>query len=277
MSVICEEKGTVYFATGGETIGGHLYRTTLADIMKGDISNAKVLASGNQKGFVASPALVDITNDGVRDIIDNMAEGKMLAIDGATDSLLWQVYLPGTEAYTMPAIGFFNNDSIPDCFANFAIGTFPQLNYSIRFMVDGKSGKIQYQDTIPAFQYASAVAADLDGDGFDEVIVNQAKFKKTQFENVFYSQLLAFDFIRNTKNILGPNLKGTNLASTPWIGDLDNDGKYDFISTSVEYRNAAFDLQQPLGLYIRRYASDISLTRTLKWSAFMGTGNAGRY
>lgn len=276
MSVVCEDS-IVYFGTGGETIGGHLYRTSLANIMKGDIGTANILATSDRKGFVSSPVLVDINMDGVRDIIDNVADGRMLAIDGATDSLIWQVHLPGTEAYTMPAIGFFNKDAVPDLFANFAIGSFPKLNYSIRFMVDGKTGKIQYQDTIPAFQYASAVAADLDGDGFDEAIVNQAIFKKTQFENLFYSQLLAFDFVRNTKYVVGTNLPATNLASTPFIGDLDNDGLYDIIGTSVEYRNAAYDLAQPLGLRVRRYATGISSKVPTRWGAFMGTGYDGRF
>lgn len=276
MSVVCEEK-YVLFGTGGETIGGNLYRTTLADILKGDISNAKILATSDKKGFVSSPVLVDINKDGVRDIIDNAVEGKMLAIDGATDSLLWQISFPYTEAYTMPAIGFFNNDSIPDLFANFAIGIFPKLNFSIRFMVDGKTGKIQYQDTIPAFQYASAVAADLDGDGFDEAIMNEAVFRKTQFENLFHSRLAIFDFIRNQRIMTGGNMPGTNLASTPWIGDLDNNSRYDFISTSVEYRNAAYDLEQPLGLYIRRYASEMPVKKASPWSAFMGTDYSGSY
>jgi hypothetical protein len=278
MSLVYEEKSSsVFFGTGGETIGGHLYRTTLDDIMKGDIGKAKVLATGSSKGFVSSPVLVEINGDGVRDIISNAVDGRMLAINGVTDSLIWQVYFPGTEAYTMPAIGLFNNDSIPDLFANFAIGIFPKLNYSIRFMVDGKTGKVQYQDTIPAFQYASAVAADMDGDGFDEVIVNQTVFKKTQFDNLFYSQLLAFDFTRNTKNVLGENLPATNLASTPWIGDLDSDGMYDFIYTSVEYRNAAYDLAQPLGLHVRRYASDIPAKKSVRWGAFMAGNYRGIY
>jgi hypothetical protein len=155
MSVVCEEapdkNWNVWFGTGGETIGGHLYRTTLKDIMLGNISTAKILATAETKGFVASPVLADITEDGKRDVIINTAEGEMLAINGATDSLIWKIKFPGTEAYTMPAPGIFNEDSIPDFFANFAIGTFPKLYRSIRFMVDGKTGTVQYQDTIPLF------------------------------------------------------------------------------------------------------------------------------
>ena len=50
----------VIFGTGGETVGGSLYRTPLADILKGDISDAVLLATGKNKGFIAPPALADI-------------------------------------------------------------------------------------------------------------------------------------------------------------------------------------------------------------------------
>jgi hypothetical protein len=281
MSVVCDQKGDndmiVVFGTGGETLPGHLYKTTLHDIMQGNIANAKAIASSDTKGFVSSPVMVDINHDGVNDVVDNAVDGRMLAIDGATDSLLWQVSFAGTEAYTIPAVGLFNGDSIPDLFANFAIGTFPRLNYSVRFMVDGKSGKIEYQDTVPAFQYASAIAADLDGDGYDEVLVNQTVFKRTQFENKFYSHLLAFDFHNHTNYSLGDTLHATNLASTPWIGDLDNDNKYDIIYSAVQYGNAAFDLQKPLGLFVHRFATDKEIKKKPGWGAFMGSNYKGVY
>jgi hypothetical protein len=281
MSVVCEKKDdkdyAILFGTGGETLPGHLYRTSLRDIMLGNITNAKILASSDTKGFVSSPVLVDINNDNIKDIIDNTADGRMLAIDGATDSLLWEISFPGTEAYTMPAIGFFNTDSVPGIFANFAIGTFPKLNYSIRFMVNGRTGKIEYQDTIPAFQYASAITADINGDGYDEVIVNQSALKRKQFENVFYSYLLVFDFINHRNFSIGDTLPATNLASTPWIGDIDNDKKFDIIYSAVKYENAAFDLQKPLGLFIRRYATDIPIKKTSRWGAFMGTNYNGTF
>ncbi|MEI9810038.1 MAG: PQQ-binding-like beta-propeller repeat protein [Bacteroidota bacterium] len=281
MSVVCEKKTDkdimVLFGTGGETLPGHLYKTTLHDIMQGDITNATVLASSATKGFVSSPVLVDINNDKVKDVVVNAVDGRMLAIDGVTDSLIWQVNFPGTEAYTIPAIGFFNSDSIPDLFANFAIGTFPRLNYSVRFMVDGKTGNIEYRDTIPAFQYASAVTSDLDGDGYDEVIVNQSALKRTQFDNVFYSHLLVFDFKNHKNYAIGDTLRATNLASTPWIGDLDNDNNYDIIYSAVKYGNAAFDLQTPLGLYIARFATGIKIKKPARWGAFMGSRYDGNF
>ena len=279
MSVVCEKKTdkdiTVLFGTGGETFGGHLYRTTLHDIMRGDISRAKILATSETKGFVSSPVLVDINNDNIKDIVVNAVDAGMLAIDGATDSLIWQVHFPGTEAYTIPAVGFFNADSIPDVFANFAIGTFPKLNWSIRFMVDGKTGRIEYQDTIPAFQYASAVVADLNGDGYDEVIVNQSALKRKQFENIYYSYLLAFDFKNHTKFPVGDTLPATNLASTPWIGDLDNDHNYDIIYSAVKYQDIKFDLEKPLGLWVACYKTQFKIKQPVRWGAFMGSDYNG--
>jgi hypothetical protein len=275
MSVVClEEKDksvTVLFGTGGETIGGHLFRTSLKDIMNGNISSAKVLLSSEKKGFVGSPVCADITADGIYDIIVNAVDGKMIAVDGAADTLLWEVNLPGTEAYTTPAVGYFTGDSIPDFFANFAIGTFPNLPKSIRFMVDGRTGKIKYKDTIPAFQYASPVVADLNGDGYDEAIVNQSALKRKQFQNEYFSYLQVFDFKNDKRYSIGDSLKATNLASTPWIGDLDNDNKLDIIYTAVRYQDVLFDLQKPLGLYVSHFSTPIFFRSKPKWGAYMGS------
>ena len=127
----------------------------------------------------------------------------MLAINGANDSLLWKVNFPGTEAYTTPAAGYFNVDAIPDLFANFAIGTFPDLPRSLRFMVDGKTGKINYQNAVPAFRYASPVTADVNGDGCDDAIMNQSAMERRQFEHVYYSYLLVFDVKNNKRYAIG--------------------------------------------------------------------------
>jgi outer membrane protein assembly factor BamB len=279
MSVVCEELPDhtvmVLFGTGGETLAGHLYKTTLQKIMQGNISDATVLATSNEKGFVASPVLADINKDGIKDIVANAVDGRMLAIDGKTDSLLWQVSFPGTEAYTIPAPGFYTGDSIPDFFSNFAIGIFPRLTYSIRFMVDGKTGEVMYQDTIPAFQYASAVSADINGDGYDEVIVNQSALKRKQFEDVYYSYLMAFDFNNHRLIPLGDTLQATNLASTPWIGDLDGDNQLDIIYGAVSFQGISFDLQRPQGLYIGCRKTNIHITKPVVWGAFMGSNYQG--
>ncbi len=279
MSVVClpTRDGTmqVLFGTGGETIGGHLYRTTLEDIMKGDISKATILAGSSTKGFIAPPLFADVTADGVEDIVVNTVDGRMLTIDGKTDALLWQLHFPNTEAYTTPAVGYFTSDSVPDFFCNFAIGTFPALTRSIRFMVDGKSGAIAYQDTIPAFQYASPVTVDFDSDGTDDVLMYQSEMKRKQFEDVYFSYLRIFDFKNSRFYAVGDTLQATNLAATPWLGDLDNDQRLDIIYSAVKFHDVTFDLQQPRGLFIGRYATEVQIKKNIAWGAYMGSNYTG--
>ena len=117
----------------------------------------------------------------------------------------------------------------------------------------------------------------LPGDGYDEVIINQSVLKRKQFENVFYSSLYAFDFKNHRNFYIGDSLPATNLASTPWIGDLDNDKKFDIIYTTVKYENAAFDLAKPLGFFIRRYSTDIKIKRPSGWGAFMGNNYNAKF
>ncbi|RYY59825.1 MAG: RIP metalloprotease [Chitinophagaceae bacterium] len=280
MSVVCDPRVNdifLYYGTGGESLGGHLYRTTLRQLMTGDLRNSVQVASGVTKGFVSSPVLVDLNHDHINDVVVNTADGRMLAIDGNTDSTMWLLQFPGTEAYTMPAPGRFTNDSIPDFLCNFAIGVFPDLQRSIRFMVDGSNGKVLYQDTIPSFQYASGITADLDGDGFDEGIMNQSEMKRTQFEYKYYSYLIAFDFHRNTRYGLGDTVQATNFASTPWLGDMDNDGTLDIISSSVLFDGVKLDLEKPRGLRVSRYVTNKLSKAQPRWGAFMGSEYTGRY
>ena len=280
MSVVVLDKYSngnpvLLLGTGGETIGGHLYRTSLKEIMQGNISDAKVLSSSTTKGFIAPPVYADLTGDGIYDLLVNAVDGRMIAIDGASDSMLWQLHFPNTEAYTTPAVGFFNSDSVPDVFCNFAIGTFPHLTRSIRFMADGKTGHIQYQDTVPSFQYASPVVADLNGDGADEVLMYQSDMKRKPQGDVYFSYLQVFDFKNNRRYAIGDPLPATNLAATPWIGDLDHDQKIDVVYSAVKYHDVTFDLQQPRGLYIGRYSTQAVIKKPVHWGAYMGSRYTG--
>lgn len=270
-------KNMVYFGTGGETIGGHLYRTTLEAIRSGSIDSAVVLAEAAHKGFVAPPVLADINSDAVPDIIINSAEGKLLAIDGRSDSLCWSVELSGTEAYTIPAVGYFNEDSIPDFFCNFAIGVFPKLQQTVRFMVDGRNGNILFRDTIPAFQYASATAIDLNADGTDEVLLYQSALKRRQFDEHYYSFPQVIDFKSGRVYSMGDSIPATNLASTPWIGDLDGDGSMEMIYAAVKYHDVEFNLARPLGLLIGLQSLNVRPEQPLRWGGYKGSAGNGYF
>src|SRR5690606_5300021 len=96
---------TVVFGTGGETIDGRLYVTTLSDLMRSDISSATPVAEEKGHGFVAPPVAVDITGDGFLDIIAISHASTITAIDGKNLQTLWQKKIEGTESRTKFAVG----------------------------------------------------------------------------------------------------------------------------------------------------------------------------
>lgn len=278
MSVVCLKNAgdiNVFFGTGGETIGGHLYRTKLKDVIRGDISDAKILATGNKKGFIGPPVLVDITLDGIKDVVVNSVDGRLMAINGKDDSLIWEVQIPGCESYSTPAVGYFNGDKVPDFFTNYGIGIFPHLPKSRLFMVDGRTGKLNYEVTVLGYQYSSPVVADLNNDGFDEVVVNKNEMKWKNNATQYYSYLLAFNFKENRQYVIGDTLQGSNEASTPWIGDLNKDNYLDIVYTAVKFNAESIEAVNPLGIYISRYNTSYKVTKPVKWGAYMGSDYSG--
>jgi len=264
----------VIFGSGGETIGGHLYATTLSQIMKGDLSKARKLDQSPDKGYIAPPVWIDVNNDGTLDVVANAVEGKLLAFDGNSYKKIWSVKMPQTEAYSSVAPGFFTgNDKVPDFFVTYAVGEWPDLGWSQQFMVNGATGKIIYTDSLGSYQTSTPVIIDLDGDSIDEAIMNLNVLLFDEMENkTLHNMLVIVDF--KTNEIIQPweGFPGSNLASTPWIGDLDQDGLLDIVychGTSIK-KTYSFD-----GIRINRIATDIPIKSEIKWGAYMGSNYDG--
>lgn len=266
----------VIFGTGGETIGGKLFRVNLQDVLQNDLSRAVILAESKAKGFIAPPILADITQDGILDIIANAVDGLTIAINGATNKLIWETQMPGTELYSSPAIGFFNADSIPDFFVNSGVGVWPRIRESKQSLINGKDGKIESQEYSGSFMYASPVVMDYNQDGFDDVLMNindRISFMRTKAPA---SQLYILDFHQNTRYPISDTLKGKNIACTPWVGDLDKDGKIDIISSTIELAGRDNnDIDQPSHLRLYRLKTMVPVNAQPKWSAYMGPNYDG--
>lgn len=58
-----------------------------------------MLASGVDRGVAVPPVLVDLTEDGVKDILVSVFDGQVLAFDGKTCSKLWRRSFQKTEFY----------------------------------------------------------------------------------------------------------------------------------------------------------------------------------
>ncbi|WP_026464202.1 PQQ-binding-like beta-propeller repeat protein [Adhaeribacter aquaticus] len=280
MSVVCLHDSqtnnlNVLFGTGGETMGGHLYRTTLKDIMKGDISSAKVLASSEKKGFIAPPVLVDLTLDGTLDVVVSGVEGRIFALDGKNDATLWQVELPGTEGYATPGIGYFNEDSVPDVFSHNGIGVYPNIENSVLYMLNGKTGKIEFQEKVPGFQYSSPLVADFNADGQEDGLLNFNEIQYVDNKDTYSNYLQVYDFFNHKKFTIADRLEGTVLAATPWIGNLDQDKSLDIIHLGVNFKKIKYDPTVPRGLFISRYATNLEVRKPMLWGAYMGSDYSG--
>ena len=53
------------------------------------------------------PLLVDVTRDGVADILMTAFEGRMVMFDGKTLHPVWTATFPGMESYRFVAIGWY--------------------------------------------------------------------------------------------------------------------------------------------------------------------------
>lgn len=263
----------VIFGSGGERIGGNLYMTTLNDILKGDISDAEILATGGGKGFVAPPVLTDINGDDIPDIIVNAVDSKIMAIDGATHSLLWSLMVPGTEAYCSIAVGYFDNDSVPDFFTNFGIGLFPDLMRSYQLAVSGKDGRLIRLDSIGSFHYGSPVAYDIDADGFDEVFYHVNNDNMGSITN----SLKVFDFSNDSVYNYVPAWAGANIASTPLLDDLDNDGFLDIVCAHENNPVDLFSVDYKTGMVVHAIKTSIPVAQPVRWGSYMGSLFNGKY
>jgi outer membrane protein assembly factor BamB len=264
----------VAYGTGGETIGGSFYVCKLTDVLEGDLSNSKILATNNKKGFIAPPVWVDINGDGKEDLIGASVDGEVYAFNGTDMKEMWKAEISGTEIYSTPAIGFFKSEDKLDIYVTSAIGTWPNLGFSKHTLIDGKNGSIIQTDTLGYFQSSSPLVVDLNGDGVDEVFlsVNYESFNE-EGKKIYQNTLFVIDFLNGKKfEILDP-LDGQNIASTPWIGDMDRDGQLDivFCHSNNLLKGYAFD-----GMLIHRLKTNVKLTRPITWGSYMGSQYNGR-
>ncbi len=276
-AVVADIKGDgsldVIFGSGGETIGGHLFRTTLADLLTNDISGAVVLDSSRNHGFIGPPVVADITGDGVLDIVANAVEGRMVAFDGDDNRMLWEAHLPGTEAYSSIAAGYFNDDDVPDFFASYADGEWPNLGWSRQFMVDGSTGQIAFIDSLGLYQTASPVVVDINHDGWDDAILSVNHEVLTQhLQKRFFTMLVVIDFMNQQVIQFGDPVPGSNLASTPWLGDLDGDGLLDVIFCHTPDTLSTYVFN---GLEVSRIGTNVKARVPPTWGSYMGSGYDG--
>ena len=219
----------ILFGTGGETLDGSLYLTDLSHLKSKKLAEATVIATEKGHGFIAPASLADINNDQYLDIIAITHGSKAVAIDGKDQHILWTKIFPGTECSNSFAVGYFTDDNVPDFFTFISKGQWPNSTGSIQVMLNGKNGNVEYMDSIGCTGFSTPVVYDLNDDGRDEAVISVNDFDcslgyASKSPHEIMNKLISINFAKKTVGILDQAKGFKNVFSTPWIGDLNNDG-----------------------------------------------------
>ncbi len=263
-----ENDGTIdiVFGTGGETYPGGLWRTTLDDLLLNDLSNAIAFAENDTHGYVAPPVLADINRDNILDVVAADAEGRIAAYNGLTNQLMWDFQLPITECYSTPAIGQFTGSDDLDVYANIGKGVWPFFNKYYQVMIDGETGIPVYLDSI-GHQFSSPLSYDFDNDGFDEALLSSNA--TSIFQPNTYS-LFLIDFNDQSMSTIHQQTNSVSGASTPWIGDLDENSILDIV-LAVNTGASMFSYS------LKRVSTAFSMIEPMLWGSYHGSNYNGVY
>ena len=89
------------------------------------------------------------------------------------------------------------------------------------------------------------------------------------------NRLIAIDFSQPAVQTIEQLAGFKNVFSTPWIGDLDNDGYLDIIH--CQYYRPGSDMVVFLGMQIKRISTTVRIRKPVRWGAYMGSKGNGVY
>lgn len=272
-----DQDGTkeILFGTGGETITGALYLTDEKALLANDISKAKKLMEiNNQHGFIAPPVVVDITADGIKDIVALDHGGVIAAFDGKSYQQLWKTNVDNVELNAQPSVGNYNGDNIPDIFINGAKGKWPKNTSSEQFFLDGRTGEIIAKYNIGCAGFASSISLDLDNDQIDEVLLPINDYDCRRNNTLFTLTSLHLFEVDTAYQLTQTLIAGKNISSTPYVGDLDGDERIDLVYIVNENVRIIYEF---LGLRVKRLELNIRMPKQKSWNQYLGPDSDNVY
>lgn len=261
----------IVYGTGGETCGGDFFKADLEDLKLNNLKNSIRLAHNDGQGFIAPAVLADLNGDKNEEVIISSHDGNIYAIDGNTNALIWKRSMPGLECNNDLVPGYFDGDSTLDFFGFFTKGSWPDNNGIEEFVLNGKDGSVLYIDSIGYIGFSSPVSFQADSDKENEVLIhiNYSTGNGDYTKN--RSQLILYDFPGFKRIEIDESHDLKNISTTPWIGDLDHDGKMDVITCYLKNTRKADEV---MGMFISRFRSRWSSGIPL-WGGYMGTHGEG--
>lgn len=279
-SLVVNEFGTnelwAVYGTGGETLPGGLWRTSLSDVLAELPFSSELLHSNDSNGYVAPPSLVDLTGDGIVDIVLNNHAGEVVAINGETGTLIWNRSIDNGEASSSPCIGKFNADATPDIVTIMAIGIWPHYTDYIRLTLDGLNGNTIDSTSLVDWNLSSMLACDLNADGIDEIIsAFDSRHYNSVMDTMIYTVTVEATDPTNWTTVFeyGPET-GANSFYTPLLADIDDNGMADIVYVSTE--DSLFFISENR-MVIRRLELPMPSPPSIAWGNYMGTQHDGTY
>ncbi|XP_017875939.1 uncharacterized protein LOC108622524 isoform X2 [Ceratina calcarata] len=156
-------------ATSSQKRSGGLYVVPQVNLMYGDLKLRK-LHHNTGRGTLLPPILVDVTLDGVEDIVAAMFNSTIIVYDGLTFKPIWKYTVPKSEVISVPIPGYYNDDDVPDFMVKHQIGSgFPTYYYTVATIIDGKTGKPLLERSIEdsLSEEMSGLSVTVDGFGND--------------------------------------------------------------------------------------------------------------
>lgn len=246
----------VVAGSGGETLGGHLYRLPLS----GEKAAAKWELDVPKQGVISSPLLTRVGDEVA--VIASLYGGTVVRLDAETGAVRWSVPRKGFEARASPAPGRFGGSGNVDVAATMSQGSFPVYQWkNLVVWYDGATGEVLDEAASGVFSSASVLVADFDGDQLDETIALSMNAFTIQ-EGSVVSTLTIYDGARGKKKRLELKLRGAGQA-TPVLADLDSNGTLDLVLTYFGV--------------VERYALELygAPPPTVRWGGFRGPGFNG--
>lgn len=115
------------------------------------------------RGFQASPILYDINDDSIDDILIGSLDYQFYALNGLTGDVIWQSAIFEHFIRASSPLGDIDNDG--------GLEVVVPGNHAIIRTYDAKTGNLEWENKIGYGIEATPVLADVDGDGYDEIIV----------------------------------------------------------------------------------------------------------
>lgn len=242
------DEGRIVLGTGGETVPGHLLSLTFPELEE------RWRVPSASKGWVAGARLHDFAGDGRRDVVAAAFDGLLARVDGETGEVVWRREHEGYEGYVTPGLGRFDERPGLDVVCAFAKGTWPVYDeHSTIVWLNGETGEVLEERRFGVMATSQPLILDVDGDGWDEVLIaTNDGFGPVRAD--VPSRLVMFDGRTRARRMQVP-LTGL-VASTPWLGDLDGDGRLDVV--------------QPHWGHVTRLALEVPSDVFVRWNQYRG-------